>query len=83
MDQLNWPLALVIFVVSVALLFVLITRGTRLVLGRRRRLEEGVALAVLQGQLSRGEISREDFDRAAGVISPRDWRVGDRRPPHS
>lgn len=69
MDQLNWLVALPIFIAVVAALFLLITRGTRAVLGPRRRLEEGVGLAVLEGRLRRGEISRDEFDQAASVVS--------------
>lgn len=70
MDQLNFAMVLVIFVAVVALLFVFITRGTRAVIGPRRRLEESVGLAVLEGRLKRGEISRNEFNDAARVISP-------------
>ena len=70
MDRLDFIVALLIFVAVVVLLFVVVTRGTRAVLGPRRRLEEGVGLAVLEGRLHRGEISREAFDSAARVISP-------------
>ncbi len=69
MDRLDFIVALLIFAAIVALLFVIVTRGTRAVLGPRRRLEQGVGLAVLEGRLHRGEISREEFDRAAPVIS--------------
>lgn len=70
MDQLNWIVALPIFITLVAVLFLLITRGTRAALGPRRRLEEGVGMAVLEGRLRRGEISREEFDQAARIVSP-------------
>lgn len=69
MDRLDPVVALLIFALAVIVLFVVVTRGTRAVLGRRRRLEEGVGIAVLEGRLHRGEISREEFDRAATVIS--------------
>ena len=69
MDQLNFAMALVIGLAIVALLFVLITRGTRAAIGPRRRLEESVGLAVLEGRLKRGEISRDEFDDAARVVS--------------
>ena len=75
MDRLDPVLALLVFGLVVALLFVVVTRGTRALLGRRRRLEEGVGRAVLEGRLRRGEISREDFDRASDVISG-ESRVG-------
>jgi uncharacterized membrane protein len=69
MDQLNFGMALVVGLAVVALLFVLVTRGTRAVIGPRRRLEESVGLAVLEGRLKRGEISRDEFDDAARVVS--------------
>jgi uncharacterized membrane protein len=68
-DRLDPIVALLVFALIVALLFVIVTRGTRVGLGRRRRLEEGVGLAVLEGRLRRGEISREEFDLAADVMS--------------
>lgn len=76
MDQLNWIVAVVILVAIVALFYVLITRGTRALLGPRRRLEEAVGLAVLEERLRRGEISREEFDQAAAAISPDTARTG-------
>jgi uncharacterized membrane protein len=69
MDHLNWIAALLVFASVIVLLFAIITRGTRAVLGPRRRLEEGVGLAVLEGRLKRGEVSREEFDRAAAVMT--------------
>jgi uncharacterized membrane protein len=77
MDHVNWIAALLIFASVVALLFVVVTRGTRAMLGRRRRLEEGLGLAVLEGRLRRGEISREAFDRAAAVMTS-ERRPGDK-----
>jgi uncharacterized membrane protein len=68
-DRLDPIVALLAFALVVALLFVIVTRGTRAGLGRRRRLEEGVGLAVLEGRLKRGEISREEFDVARRVMS--------------
>jgi len=76
MDQLNFPQALVIGGAVVALLFVVIARGTRAVFGPRRRLEESVGLAVLEGRLMRGEISHDEFDGAARVISSQARRAG-------
>jgi uncharacterized membrane protein len=70
MDQINWAVAQAIAAAVLALLFVVITRGTRAVLGPRRRLEEELGLGVLKGRLKRGEITREEFDRAASIMSP-------------
>lgn len=76
MDQLNFAMVLAIGAGVVALLFVVITRGTRAVLGPRRRLEETVGLAVLEGRLKRGEISRDEFNDAARVVSSDTTRPG-------
>jgi len=76
MDRLDPMVAVLVFALVVVLLFVIVTRGTRAVLGPRRRLEEGVGLAVLEGRLRRGEISREEFDRASDVMSSDAKRTG-------
>lgn len=76
MDQLNFAMVLAIGAGVVALLFVVITRGTRAALGPRRRLEETVGLAVLEGRLKRGEISRDEFNDAARVVSSDTTRPG-------
>lgn len=76
MDQLNFAVVLAIGAGVVALLFVVITRGTRAVIGPRRRLEETVGLAVLEGRLKRGEISRDEFNDAARVVSSDTTRPG-------
>lgn len=76
MDQLNFAMVLAIGAGVVALLFVVITRGTRAVIGPRRRLEETVGLAVLEGRLKRGEISRDEFNDAARVVSSDTTRPG-------
>ena len=76
MDRLDPIVALLVFALVVVLLFIIVTRGTRVVLGPRRRLEEGVGLAVLEGRLRRGEISREEFDLASDVMSSDAKRTG-------
>jgi len=76
MDQLNFAMVLAIGAGVVALLFVVITRGTRAVIGPRRRLEETVGLAVLEGRLKRGEICRDEFNDAARVVSSDTTRPG-------
>jgi uncharacterized membrane protein len=75
MDRLDPIVALLVFALIVVLLFVIVTRGTRAVIGPRRRLEEGVGLAVLEGRLRRGEISREEYDRASDVMSSEARRI--------
>ena len=52
----------------VAILFFVITRGVRAVLGPRRRLEEEVSVSLLRGRLARGEISQDEFDQAARIV---------------
>ena len=76
MDRLDPIVIVLVFVLVVALLFVIVSRGTRAVLGPRRRLEEGIGLAVLEGRLRRGEISREEFDSASRVMSSDAKRTG-------
>ena len=53
-----WVVSLSIFFVLVFALFLLITRGTRVILGPRRRLEEELGLEALRMRLARGEISQ-------------------------
>jgi uncharacterized membrane protein len=76
MDRLDPIVAMLVFALIVVVLFVIVTRGTRAVIGPRRRLEEGVGLAVLEGRLRRGEISREEFHRASDVMSSGAGRSG-------
>ncbi|MEA2654628.1 MAG: hypothetical protein QOI37_1855 [Chloroflexota bacterium] len=76
MDRVDPIVALLVFAIVVVLLFVIVTRGARALLGPRRRLEEGVGLAVLEGRLRRGEISQEEFDRASEVVSSEVRRTG-------
>ena len=49
-------------------LFFLVTRGTRAILGPRRRLEEGLGLEVLRRRLASGEISGEQFDQGKQAL---------------
>ena len=55
---------LVVFAAFVAMAYFAISRGTRAVLGPRKRLEEEVGLGVLRDRLRRGEISQDEFDQA-------------------
>jgi hypothetical protein len=74
-------LATVIFLGAVFALFVVITRGTRMLFGSRRRLEAEMGLDALRARLARGEI------HGAGVRTGQAgaWRLtvceGHRRPP--
>ncbi len=70
----GWIVGLAILALAVSVLFVLIVRGTRAVVGPRRRLEEELSLSPLRGRLARGEITQEEFDQAARTI------VGQRGP---
>ena len=49
-------------------LFFVITRGTRAILGPRRRLEEDLGLEVLRTRLARGEISQAEFEQAKRAL---------------
>ena len=59
---------LTIFALVVAGLFVVITRGTRVAFGQRRRLEEEVSLGPLRRRLAHGEITQEQFDQAERAV---------------
>jgi uncharacterized membrane protein len=65
---LAWVVGLTLFVALVFGLFLLITRGTRAILGPRRRLEEELGLEVLRTRLARGEISQTEFEQARRAI---------------
>ena len=57
-------LAAVIFFGVVFALFFVITRGTRTLLGPRRRLEAEMGLDALRARLARGEITAQEFEQA-------------------
>jgi uncharacterized membrane protein len=57
-------LATVIFLVVVLALFFVITRGTRMLFGPRRRLEAEMGLDALRARLARGEITAQEFEQA-------------------
>lgn len=63
-----WIGGLVVFFLFVGALFLVLVRGTRAILGPRRRLEEEFALEVLRGRLARGEISNDEFRIASQVL---------------
>lgn len=63
-----WIVALTVFFAVVSALFFVVTRGTRAVLGPRRRLEEELGLEVLRGRLARGEISQAEFEQAKRAL---------------
>ncbi|MFZ5853552.1 MAG: SHOCT domain-containing protein [Chloroflexota bacterium] len=65
---LGWIVGLALFVGVVSALFLVITRGTRAVLGPRRRLEAELGLEVLEGRLARGEITREEYEEAKRAL---------------
>ena len=64
----GWIIGLAVLALVVAILFFVITRGVRAVLGPRRRLEEEVSVSLLRGRLARGEISQDEFDQAARIV---------------
>lgn len=65
---LGWIVGLALFVGVVSALFLVITRGTRALLGPRRRLEAELGLEVLAGRLARGEITREEYEQAKRAL---------------
>ena len=66
---LAWIVGLTCFLGLVFGLFFFITRGTRAVLGPRRRLEEELGLEVLRGRLARGEISAAEYEQAKRTLN--------------
>lgn len=65
---LAWVVGLALFFALVFALFLLITRGTRAILGPRRRLEEELGLEALRARLARGEISQAEFEQARRAL---------------
>lgn len=63
-----WIVGLTLFFGLVFALFFVITRGTRAILGSRRRLEEELGLEVLRTRLARGEISQAEFEQAKQAL---------------
>jgi uncharacterized membrane protein len=61
-------LATVIFLGAVFALFVVITRGTRMLFGSRRRLEAEMGLDALRARLARGEITAQEFEQAKRAL---------------
>ncbi len=64
----SWIVGLAVFVGIVLGLFVLITRSTRWAFGPRRRLGTDLAMEVLRGRLTRGEITDAEFAEAARIL---------------
>ena len=63
-----WIVSLSIVFVLVFALFLLITRGTRVILGPRRRLEEELGLEALRARLARDEISHTESEQARRAL---------------
>lgn len=63
-----WIVGLTLFFGLILALFIVITRGTRAILGPRRRLEEELGLEVLRGRLARGEISQAEFEQGKRAL---------------
>lgn len=59
-----WIVGLTLFFGLVFALFFVITRGTRAILGSRRRLKEELGLEVVRKRLARGEINQAEFEQA-------------------
>ncbi len=49
-------------------LFMMITRGTRMLFGPRRRLEAEMGLDALRARLARGEITAQEFEQAKRAL---------------
>jgi uncharacterized membrane protein len=49
-------------------LFLMITRGTRMLFGPRRRLEAEMGLDALRARLARGEITAQEFEQAKRAL---------------
>ena len=58
----------VVFVAAVAVLFVAVRAVTRLLFGRRLRLEEHFADDVLRRRLASGQISQSEYEAAEHAI---------------
>jgi uncharacterized membrane protein len=65
---LAWEVGLTLFFALVFALFFLITRGTRAIIGPRRRLEEELGQQALRSRLARGEISEVEFEQAKRAL---------------
>lgn len=63
-----WIVGLAIFILLVFGLFFLVTRGTRAILGPRRRLEEKLGLEAMRKRLLRGEITEEQFEQGKRAL---------------
>jgi len=61
-------LAGVIFLGAVFALFFVITRGTRMLFGPRRRLEAEMGFDALRARLARGEITMQVFEQAKRAL---------------
>jgi uncharacterized membrane protein len=49
-------------------LFFVITRGTRMLFGPRRRLEAKMGLDALRARLARGETTTQEFEQAKRAV---------------
>jgi uncharacterized membrane protein len=67
-NVLAWVVGLALFFALVFALFLLITRGTRTILGPRRRLEEELGLEALRARLARDEISHTESEQARRAL---------------
>lgn len=63
-----WIAGLTLLFGLVFALYFVITRGTRAVLGPRRRLEAELGLEVLRTRLARGEINQAEFEQAKRAL---------------
>jgi uncharacterized membrane protein len=67
-ELLGWALSIAAFIAVVLVLFFLVSRVTRAILGPRRRIEEELGLEVLRKRLARGEITQDEFEQAKRAL---------------
>lgn len=77
----EFVIAIAVFAAAVLGLFIIIRVVARTLFGHDRRLERDLGLEVLRSRLSRGEITRAEFEEAAGALgAPRAAGARDEAP---
>jgi hypothetical protein len=69
-----------LFLAAVATAFFVIRVVAQAVFGPSRRLERDLGVEVLRGRMSRGEISRAQFEVAAAALGANSTAIGTREP---
>jgi uncharacterized membrane protein len=67
-ELLGWALSFAAFIAVVLVLFFVVSRVTRVILGPRRPIEEELGLEVLRKRLARGEITKDEFEQAKRAL---------------